>query len=34
LIEKKVWNHGTTSLLGGETEELYLIPGPMELSAV
>ena len=33
LIEKKVWNHGTTPLLGGETEGLYLILGPMELSA-
>src|SRR5215467_14547735 len=33
LVEKKVWNHGTTPSLGGETGSLYMILGPMELSA-
>src|SRR5262249_42827651 len=33
LVEKKVWKHGTTPSLGGETGGLYLILGPMELSA-
>ena len=32
LIEKKVWNHGTTPSLGGETGGLYLMLGPMEFS--
>src|SRR5262245_42158709 len=33
LVEKKVWKHGTTPSLGGETGGLYLMLGPMELSA-
>jgi hypothetical protein len=33
LVEKKVWNHGKTPSLGGETGGFYLILGPMELSA-
>jgi|SoiMethySBSTD1v2_1073268.scaffolds.fasta_scaffold127839_3 hypothetical protein len=33
LVEKKVWNHGTTPSLGGEMRGLYLILGPMELFA-
>jgi hypothetical protein len=33
LVEKKVWNHGTTPSLGGEMGGLYLMLGPMELSA-
>ena len=32
LVEKKVWNHGKTPSLGGETGGFYLILGPMELS--
>jgi hypothetical protein len=33
LVEKQVWNHDTTPSLGGETGGLYLIRGPIELSA-
>src|SRR4029453_10762713 len=33
LVEQKVWNHGKTSSLDGETGRFYLILGPMELSA-
>jgi hypothetical protein len=33
LIEKKVWNHGQVSSLGNETGRVYLILGPIELSA-
>ena len=33
LVEKKVWNHGKTPSLSDETGGLYLIRGPVELSA-
>jgi hypothetical protein len=33
LVEKQVWHHDTTPSLGGETGGLYLIRGPIELSA-
>jgi hypothetical protein len=33
LVEKKVWNHGKTPSLSDETGGLYLILGPIELSA-
>ena len=32
-IEKQVWNHGQAPSLSGETGRVYLILGPMELSA-
>src|SRR4029453_954161 len=33
LVEKQVWHHDTTPSLGGETGGLYLMRGPIELSA-